>query len=229
MPVKNWSDGNYVYGTDMDFITTSLVMRFADAAARSSTLVGDLAPTAGMVSYLNDTQTWWQYITVSSVGYWVPQPGTTVCSMYATATQTLTTAGTPYPVQLTGVVKNLSMGTTPTACWVANKFNPKVPGYYLVSGGCCYDLSATPGYRITYLQKNSLGTGAPVPGSGSEAIPGGTGYQTTGAIRETSVYLNGTTDYLEMIAQQGGTGVSLTLNVASPFLSSSFNAVYTGL
>jgi hypothetical protein len=230
MPVKNWSDGDFVYGNDMDFIASSLVMRFADATARKNILVGDLAPTPGMMSFLADSQTWWQYVTVSGTGFWVPQPGTTVCSMYQATTGQTMAASTPTVVTLNTVVKNLTLGSAdgttspPAPCWLSNQFKPKCPGWYLISGGVGFDPSTT-GYRLCYLQKNSLATGALVPGSGNELQSGALSYSTSCSVRDVSVYLNGTTDFVELIAQTNP-AVNLAAVLA---IMPSFNAVYTGL
>lgn len=219
MPVKNWSDGDYVYGTDLDFITGSLVMRFASAAARTSALVGDLAPTPGMISFTADDQSWWQYVVVSATGYWVPLPGTVVCSMNQTTAQTVN-ASTPTVITMTGVVKNL--GTW----WVTSRFTPKAPGYYTFSGGVGWVGSATAGYRLTYLQKTSPPAAAvPVPGSGTE-LHSSAAYSILTTLRTTSVYMNGTTDYVELMGSHNGQATLDT--VVGTYVGSSFTAVYSG-
>lgn len=87
--VKNWSDGDYVSGDQMDDLETGHNLMFADAAARDAALVGDLAPFAGMTVFTGGVG--WQVYNGSA---WVTFLATTgvapVAAPYAAGTSTFT-------------------------------------------------------------------------------------------------------------------------------------------
>ena len=87
------------------------------------------------------------------------------------------------------------------------RFTPTVAGYYLLTGALTF-FSYTATYTNLFFQKNGSATG-PV-GSGYNAGSGGVSFTTSDV-----VYLNGSTDYVEMYVVQG-TG---TLNATNGFFS----------
>jgi hypothetical protein len=87
------------------------------------------------------------------------------------------------------------------------RFTPTVAGYYLLTGALTF-FSYTATYTNLFFQKNGTATG-PV-GSGYSAGSGGVSFTTSDV-----VYLNGSTDYIEMFVVQG-TG---TLDANNGFFS----------
>jgi hypothetical protein len=75
------------------------------------------------------------------------------------------------------------------------RFTPTVAGYYQVNGSIRYDSSTTPTRAIVGIYKN-----------GSEFKRGmDTGNNSTQAILSTLIYLNGSTDYIELWAYLAAT------------------------
>ena len=87
------------------------------------------------------------------------------------------------------------------------RFTPTVAGYYLLTGALTF-FSYTATYTNLFFEKNGSATG-PV-GSGYNAGSGGVSFTTSDV-----VYLNGSTDYVEMYAVQG----TATLNATNGFFS----------
>jgi len=87
------------------------------------------------------------------------------------------------------------------------RFTPTVAGYYQLTGAVTF-FSYTATYTNLFFEKNGSATG-PV-GSGYSASSGGVSFTTSDV-----VYMNGTTDYIEMYVVQG-TG---TLNATNGFFS----------
>jgi hypothetical protein len=219
MPRKVFADLNILNAQDLnDNFMDQAVMTFADAGTRDSQIpLAQRKP--GMLAFTADTQMWWQWIVVAAVGYWAPQVGTPVCSMYANATQTLSVSGTYYPIALAGVTRNMTLNGS--ACWVSNRFNPKVPGWYVLNGGVYFGPNAT-NYRIAAIYKNGVG----VPSSGNQTPVNTASWGTSLSTRTVFVQFNGTTDYAELMAMQASGGSMDTSSSGN--ISSTFNAVYGG-
>lgn len=229
MPVKNWTDGDFVYGVDMDFLTSSVVMRFADATARTAALVGDLAPVVGMVSFLADTQTWWTYVSVSATtgapvtsggtGFWVPLPGTPIVNAYATAAQTLANSNQPYALACSTATRNLNTWYSTSTY----KLTPKAPGWYQVSAGTTFVLNGNNSRQI-WIRTNA----GDVPGSGTYNSSPSAGAATSVTSRTVAVRMNGSTDWIDAAILQN-TGGSLDTYVALGYHASNFNVTYLGV
>ena len=107
-----------------------------------------------------------------------------------------------------GVAQKVTLGTE---VWDTNsnfdnvtnyRFTPTVAGYYQVNGGYSFTTAAAPGYTLfTYIAKN-----------GSEHIRGAEMYSLTGTFNQSVVngvvYMNGTTDYIELYALSIGGNIN---------------------
>jgi hypothetical protein len=122
--VRDWSDGDTLTGAALNEITTSGYMRFASAAERDNTLVGGLAPVAGMRAFMLDTNLVWIYAVVSGTGYWTPQPGTLLFNHYQATAGVVQSTAASFTALPGG--RNLGNWFDP----VAGRFTVAVPGYY---------------------------------------------------------------------------------------------------
>lgn len=91
-------------------------------------------------------------------------------------------------------------------CFTSSTFTPNVAGYYLVSG----QVAISAGTSITNVSAYIYKNGASMDASVGAPISATTAY----AGLTTVVYMNGTTDTLELYGRGNGLG-TLTLNVAS--------------
>ena len=183
------------------------VMVFDTAAARSAALT---APTQGMVSFLEDSGTTWQYFDLYNVSTnpggaktagWYPTGSQAV--FYATATRS-TVSGTSYAPG--------SAGFTYSELWDQlawrdaatnpDRIVPKSEGLYRATASAQWGASAT-GARNGQIQRNGLdltsfyGTGATVRN-----------FSMTGLS-----YMNGSTDYFNLAAFSQDSGGALTVAV----------------
>jgi hypothetical protein len=182
------------------------VMVFANAADRSTALP---TPSQGMVSYLNDSGTTWQWFDAYNVSTnpggaktagWFPLSGAV---FYASATRSAST-GVTYSVGAAGFTYT---ELTDTLGWRSPSVNPdriipNVEGLYRATVSAQWGASAT-GRRDAQIQRN----GADL-----------TSFYGTGAtIRNFSMtglaYMNGTTDYFIVNNLSQDSGGSLTVNV----------------
>jgi hypothetical protein len=96
-----------------------------------------------------------------------------------------------------------------------------LPGYYEVSGVVCFTSNAT-GSRGALLSKN----GTLISGSGQSVSTNATGSTAVASARRL-VFLNGTTDYVELVARQQSGG-SLTTAIFTD-ISSAFTVTFKHL
>jgi hypothetical protein len=96
--------------------------------------------------------------------------------------------------------------------FASNRFTPTVAGYYQVNATLCGQSSATITQLIGYIYKNGA--------SYRFGVLLGTSSNTRATISDL-IYMNGTTDYLEIFARLDGTG---TLQFAGGADASSFSA-----
>lgn len=188
------------------YATDQSVMVFASAAARSAALA---APDQGMVSYLTDSGTTWQYFGLynvttnpggAKVAGWYPIAG---ACFYATATRSAAT-GVTYSVgaagftytELTDPLSWRSAATNP------DRIVPNVEGLYRATVSAQWGASAT-GARNGQIQRN-----------GADLV---SFYGTGATVRNFSMtglaYMNGTTDYFIVNNFLQDSGGALTVNV----------------
>jgi hypothetical protein len=137
-----------------------------------------------------------------------------VFSAYASATQTVTLAtATKVAIDTENFDTNSNFDTT------NNRFTPTVAGYYQVNG-CLRGNAATTFTSITvYIYKN-----------GSENIRTQMSATLTNSAStqiniSNIVYMNGTTDYLELYGNVAGTGTA-TFNFSTAAATSQFSAAW---
>lgn len=164
-------------------------------------------PTPGAMIFETDTGRIMVGVTVATINYWAPLPGTHVFGVRQTTQQTgISTDGSvATPINFQAVDHD------PFNWWVAGsptQFKPKIPGRYEMTGGVGTSNNAT-GFRSALWVKN--GNGALIPGTASTAAAvngGGNGVPA----RTTIIPMNGTTDYIELriIPYQGASTTSVT-------------------
>jgi hypothetical protein len=218
MPVQDWADGQQLTAAAMNELVTSGYMRFADSAERDAFLVGDLAPVPGMTACMLDDHTTYTYMRIGSFTGWVPPPGTPCFTAYQMATQSLPSSAF---VTISGFTADRNLNGWFNAS--TGRFNPKLPGIYEFTGGLSMAAASINagthrgGFRLngaagsTYLQAaefRQLTTGN-LPVSFS--------------VRRFLFSMNGTTDYVELVAWANTTTTTGTGSQAP-----SFNAKYVG-
>lgn len=164
-------------------------------------------PVPGALLYETNTGRMMMGVSVASVNYWVPLPGAHVLSVRQTAAQSIVD-GAP------GTMVNFqAVDDDPFAMWVAGtptRVTPKFPGWFLFNGGVSFASNQT-NYRACQWYKS----GGQVLG----AISNQTGVSGTGTglvAKPFPLYLNGTTDYVELNALQTS-GAALSTAVSSPY------------
>ena len=195
------------YGIDQS------VMVFASAAERTSELA---APSQGMVSFLSDSGTTWQYFELYNVSTnpggaktagWYPTFGAV---FFATATRSAA-SGTTYAAGAAGFTYT---ELTDTLGWRSPSVNPEriipnVEGLYRATATVQWGVSAT-GTRVGNLQRNG-GDFASFQGAGS-------------VIRNFSMsggqYFNGSTDYFNVggLVQDSGGALTVTVQVLVEYI-----------
>jgi len=190
-------------------------MVFATAAARTTALA---SPSQGMISFLNDSGTTWQYFELynastnpggASAAGWYPISGSAV--FYGTASRSAAT-GTTYFVGDTGFLftENIDPLGWHSASTNTDRITPTIAGVYRISTASQPAANST-GNRIIGLQKNASNIG----GLGSSAA--------TGFIAEISptavTTANGSTDYFRVSYQQtSGSTLVVPIQVSVEFL-----------
>jgi hypothetical protein len=226
---KEFATGDVLTAADANgYLASQVVMVFASAAARTSAIA---SPQEGMISYLKDTDVT-QYYSGSAwatIGGSV-SPLTTKGDLYgfstvnarvpvgtngqvlsadstaATGVAWTTPASTSFPAFSAFASSNQSISSNTftkitlgseefdtNSNFASNRFTPTVAGYYQISTGMIAVQGS--GLGIVYLYKN---------GSPFKSFTGvfATEAYVTGGIL---VYLNGSTDYLELYAYCSGT------------------------
>ena len=188
-------------------------MVFATAAARTTALA---APSQGMVSWLNDSGTAWQYFELynastnpggASAAGWYPISGAAM--FYGTATRSAV-SGTNYPIGAasflyTEIIDPLGWHSAATN---TDRITPTVAGVYRVTVSNVFANNAT-NYRRTQIGFN----GSIVAGNAILAAYGNTTSTTT------TVTCNGSTDYVVAeVYQDSGSSLTATARVAVEFL-----------
>jgi hypothetical protein len=204
---KTFAAGEILTAANLQgYATDQSVMVFASSAARTTALA---APSQGMVSFLNDSGTTWQYYDLYNVttnpggaktAGWYPTFGAV---FFATATR-VTVSGTSYAVGASGFAYT---ELTDTLGWHSPSVNPdriipNVEGIYRATVSTQFAPNVT-GARGADLQETATdlatfyGTGATVRN-----------FSMTG-----TAYVNGTTDYFHVTSLLQNSGSSLNVIV----------------
>jgi hypothetical protein len=206
-PYKLFASGEVLTASDLQtYSVDQSVLNFATSADRTTALP---TPSQGMVSFLEDSGTTWQYYELYNVttnpggaktAGWYPTFGAV---FYATATRS-TVSGTVYAVGAAGFTYS---ELTDTLNWRSPSTNPdriipNVEGLYRATVTVQYAASGV-GNRFGALQKNS-----------SDFVM----YQGAGVnLRNFSMaganYMNGTTDYFNVGALTQDSGGALAVAV----------------
>lgn len=175
------------------------------------------AVTAGALLFETDTNRFMSGIVVATVGYWVPMPGTLVFAVKQTVAQSLAD-GVYTPLTFN------SVDYDPFSLWVSGsntQFKPKFPGWFEMTGAMSAT-SNTTNYRGSFWWR----TGSAQSASGSNQT-GTAGIGTANVARPWPIYLNGTTDYVELTAIQTS-GAALNTSAATVRFEPSMAARYLG-
>ena len=176
---------------DLSALATAVDTDIAAIAHRASTTADRPAATvarAGLQWQDPATGRIWIIVVVGGTASWAPLPGTLVGNLKQTVAQNIAGDTTNVAITFQSAELDLLAGY---AAGTPSRYTPTVPGWYAVTGGVSFSTNAT-GYRAGCARKN----GAVV--TGSSAIVGPSGSNTVVALRETPVFCNGTTDYLEV-------------------------------
>jgi len=209
---KSFTTGDVLTAADLQgYAVDQSVMVFDDAADRTTDLA---SPSQGMVAFLNDSGTTWQYFGLynastnpggAKVAGWYPTANTGV--LFGTATRT-TVSLTSYKIGASGFL--LSELVDPlgwhSAASNTTRFTPNVEGLYEFSVTVQYATSTTGTIRRILALKN--GSATPVASTNTEATA-----STYGASLTFGIYLNGTTDYMEFETVQNST-INLVVDAA---------------
>lgn len=190
-------------------------MVFASSAARTTALA---APSQGMVSWLNDSGTAWQYFELynastnpggASAAGWYPLAGNAM--FYGTASRS-TTTGVDYFVGATGYLYTEFIDPLGWHSAVTNtdRVTPTVAGVYRATN-VMQPASNTSGTRNIQVRKN----GNVIGGVGSVASAGYTPELTTTVVTS----MNGSSDYFTFYtAQSSGSTLTVSAQCSVEFL-----------
>lgn len=138
--------------------------------------------------------------TVTSLGNFLL--GKPVCALYSSVAQTPFVSGTASAITFDTEIVDRDNGHSLSVN--TSRYTAATAGYYRVSGSVHFASSVLGSYRLAYIGKN----GTAVAGSGS-MMRWTAGVVATGALTVTTVptlvYMNGTTDYVELFGQQDTT------------------------
>jgi hypothetical protein len=206
MPYKLFIPGEVLTASDLQtYSVDQTVMTFASSADRTTALP---APSQGMMSFLNDSGTTWQYYELYDVtnpggaktAGWYPTSG----AVFAASASRSAASGTVYAVGAAGFTYT---ELTDTLGWRdpssnPDRINPNVEGLYRATVSVQYAASGV-GNRFGALQRN-----------GSDLVM----YQGAGVnLRNFSMaagrYMNGSTDYFNVATVQQDSGGALNVAV----------------
>jgi hypothetical protein len=187
----SWSNAN---------VRDQVVTPFASAAARASAVA---SPPDGMITVLTDSYS----VDMCKAGSWVPAINAPICMLKQIAVQSVANATNTAITFTDEIVDTLGWHSTSTN---TSRITPTVAGWYMVQGKVTFGTS-TAGGRNASIWKNGV------------AIDGSAGYITMGSLNGsesihtslTMVYVNGTTDYIELyVIQNSGGAVNTATAVA---------------
>jgi hypothetical protein len=190
-------------------------MVFASSAARTTALP---APSQGMVSWLNDSGTAWQYFELynvstnsggASAAGWYPISGAAM--FFGTATRSAA-SGTVYTVGAasflyTEIIDPLGWHSAATN---TERVTPTVAGVYRVTATVQHAANASGSRRVQIFKNTTQITGQ----TGSAVSPGSAQTSSTAVIS-----MNGTTDYFYATSfQDSGSSLTVDVQTAVEFL-----------
>jgi hypothetical protein len=207
---KTFASGEILTASNLQgYAVNQSVMYFETAAARTTALA---APSQGMVSFLSDSGTTWQYFEIynastnpggAKTAGWFPFGGEAI--FFGTATRSATT-GTSYSVGASGFAYT---ELTDTLGWHNPSTNPEritpnVEGLYRATVAFQWGASSA-GARNGFLQKNAGDLGS-VYGTGATVR----NFSMTGL-----AYMNGSTDYfvVNQVLQDSGGALTVAVQV----------------
>jgi hypothetical protein len=211
---RAFSAGEVLTATNLQgYAVDQSVMYFETSAARTSALA---APSQGMVSFLNDTGTLWQYFGTynastnpggATTAGWYPISGAAM--FFATATRTAANA-VNYSVGASGFTYSEIIDPLAWHSAVTNtdRITPNIAGVYRVTGNVSFANNATNVRRTeVLLNGTTIGTGATSSTYGNNVQA------------SVVVQLNGTTDYFTVTGyQDSGSSLTATARVSVEFL-----------
>lgn len=216
MAIKDWTDGDYVYGVDMDDITKQVNHIFTDITAANAVLTGDLAPKPGMRLYTGDGIHWTR---IGSPAMWVPVSGTVLTDVFSNADLPLPVSSTNYPI--TGMSQTY---TNRAGAWNAatGRFTAPYPGNYQFNQTACFAQNVT-GVRQLFYRING---GSTAVGS-VRTLQALTGFPTP--IQNVhNIYLSQNDTIDPMVMQTSGGALSL-IAATFPHYQPRFTAIYLGM
>jgi hypothetical protein len=219
MTVKNWADGDLLTSAALNELTVSCNLRFPTTAARDAALVGGAAPVAGTTVTITGTNITYVYAVISGTGYWTPLPGTLCFSNYQTVAQSI--SSTMAINNLTGSQTGRNLGN-----WLdtaSGKFTPLVPGNYEFSGAISKNQGAVGNFAAAGFRMNNTGFNTGISWS-MHAEPESAGTSWAVPSRRLIQYMNGTTDYMELMMYSGSGPTTILTTGWQP----SFAAKYMG-
>lgn len=162
------------------------------------------APKVG--DSIMETDTGREYVrtTIAAVNYWVPRPGSIVAVLHQTTSQSLTNGVAAFMLWQTVLLDlwgGLNVGTP-------SRYSPNVPGWYELAGGASFLANGT-GTRSVGWAKNGTTENAT-----AVAVTPLSAVSTITVARPHVIYLNGTSDYVEMTVTQSSGG-SLSTNATT--------------
>ena len=189
-------------------------MVFASAAARTSDLT---SPSQGMLSFLTDSGTNWQYFAVynastnpggAAAAGWYPVSGGI---FFGTATRSAA-SGTVYNVGASGYTYTEDRDTLSwhSASTNTERITPTVAGIYRVTVTVQHAANAAGSRRVQIFKNTSQITGQ----TGSAVSPGSAQTSSTAVIE-----MNGSTDYFYATTfQDSGSSLTVTVQTSVEFL-----------
>jgi hypothetical protein len=221
MSVRDWADQELLTSAALNELLAASCMRFANTAARDAFCTGDLAPQPGMIVFMLDTNRQLIYIVVNSVGYWAPMPHTPCFYAQQAATQPLAlntfVAIAGYTLANHG---NRNYGNWLDA--TSGKFTPKVPGLYEFTGGMSMTsgpVGATFTHRAGFRLNGTGNTTYHVASASGQIVT--TNVPVSFSVRKFILNMNGTTDYVELIAY-ASTATSTNTGAMAPVFSAKY-------
>jgi hypothetical protein len=190
------------------------VMVFATSAARTSALT---SPSQGMVSFLTDSGTTWQYFAAYNAS---TNPGGAAAAghypiagaiSFGTATRTAAT-GTVYTIGASGYTYTEDRDTLAwhSAATNTDRITPNVAGLYRVTVAVQHAANALGTRRVQIFKNTTAIAGL----SGSAVSPGSAVVSSTAVIE-----MNGSTDYFSATSfQDSGSSLVVTVQTSVEFL-----------
>lgn len=183
---KEFTTGDVLTAADANgYLASQVVMVFASAAARTSAIA---SPQEGMISYLKDTNSTEYY----SGSAWVAIGGSASAlpafSAYSTTNQSLTS----------GVWTKVTYGSEDfdtNSNFASSRFTPTVAGYYQINASAYMGASSGGADQYLAFYKNGANYKTCVYQVVTFGIANGS----------VTLYMNGSTDYVEVYAQKTGT------------------------